>query len=51
MQNNYVDSMIRRARLEQKMTQKQLADKMDISNKTISKWECGLGKPESFKGL
>lgn len=28
------------------MTQKQLADKLNISDKTVSKWECGKGLPE-----
>lgn len=28
------------------MTQRQLADALDISDKTISKWECGNGLPE-----
>lgn len=46
MQNNKVGNIIRKARLEQKMTQKQLADKMDISDKAISKWECGYGNPD-----
>lgn len=33
-------------RKENKMTQKQLADAMNISDKTISKWERGLGCPD-----
>lgn len=33
-------------RKEQNLTQKQLADKLDISDRTISKWECGKGMPE-----
>lgn len=28
------------------LTQRQLADKLDISDKTVSKWECGNGFPE-----
>ena len=28
------------------MTQRQLADILEISDKTISKWECGKGLPE-----
>lgn len=46
MQNNKVGSIIRRVRLDRKMTQKQLAEKMNISDKTISKWECGSGNPD-----
>ncbi len=33
-------------RKEQNLTQRQLADKLDISDRTISKWECGKGMPE-----
>lgn len=33
-------------RKEQGMTQQQLADTIGVSNKTISKWECGKGIPE-----
>jgi len=43
MQNKKVGNIILKARLEQKITQKQLADKMDISDKATSKWECGCG--------
>ncbi|MFT4146842.1 MAG: helix-turn-helix domain-containing protein [Mobilitalea sp.] len=46
MQNNKVGTIIRTLRLEQRLTQKQLADKMNVSNKTISKWERGLGLPD-----
>lgn len=33
-------------RKEQEMTQKQLAERIGVSDKTISKWECGNGLPE-----
>lgn len=33
-------------RKELNMTQRQLADTLAISDKTISKWECGKGLPE-----
>lgn len=33
-------------RKEQGMTQQQLSDAIGVSNKTISKWECGNGMPE-----
>jgi DNA-binding XRE family transcriptional regulator/desulfoferrodoxin (superoxide reductase-like protein) len=46
MQSNNVGNLIRSLRLEQKITQKQLADKMNISDKTVSKWERGLGLPD-----
>lgn len=41
-----VGELIRNIRIENKMTQKQLADQMNISDKTISKWERGLGCPD-----
>lgn len=37
---------IKGIRQEKGMTQKQLADKMGISDKTVSKWERGCGLPE-----
>ena len=46
MQNSKVGSIIRTLRLEHRMTQKQLADKMNLSDKTVSKWERGLGMPD-----
>lgn len=33
-------------RKEQNLTQRQLADLLQISDKTVSKWECGNGMPE-----
>ena len=33
-------------RKEMKLTQKQLSEQLDVSDKTISKWECGRGLPE-----
>ncbi len=33
-------------RKNKNMTQRQLADKLMISDKTVSKWECGNGMPE-----
>ncbi len=46
MQNIDIGNIIRKLRIEKEMTQKQLADKMNISDKTISKWERGLGCPD-----
>lgn len=46
MQNMKVGNIIRTLRLERNMTQKELADKMNISDKTVSKWERGLGCPD-----
>lgn len=33
-------------RKKQGLTQQQLADKLNLSNKTISKWESGSGSPD-----
>lgn len=41
-----VGKLIFDLRKERGMTQKQLADSMNISDKTISKWERGLGCPD-----
>lgn len=46
MQNNNIRNIIRTLRLEHNMTQKQLADKMNLSDKTVPKWERGLGLPD-----
>lgn len=46
MQTIKVGYIIRELRTERGMTQKQLADKMNISDKTVSKWERGLGCPD-----
>ena len=45
--NQYVTGpMIKRLREEKNITQQQLADKMNVSDKTISKWETGRGIPD-----
>ncbi len=46
MQSSKVGNLIRTLRQENNMTQKQLADKLNISDKTVSKWERGLGLPD-----
>ena len=38
--------LIRKLRTEKGLTQKELADKMNISDKTVSKWERGCGCPD-----
>lgn len=45
--NQYVTgSMIKRLRESRKMTQHQLAEKLTVSDKVISKWETGRGYPD-----
>ena len=37
---------IQKMRKEQQLTQRQITDKLNISDKTVSKWETGNGMPE-----
>ncbi len=41
-----VGNLIYKLRKEKNLTQKQLADAMNISDRTISKWERGIGIPD-----
>ena len=41
-----IGRFIAATRKEQNFTQRQLAEKLNISDKTVSKWECGNGLPE-----
>lgn len=41
-----IGECIAQLRKEKGMTQQSLADALNVSNKTISKWECGLGCPD-----
>ena len=42
MNQKKIGELIRAARREHGFTQQELADKMNISDKTVSKWECGV---------
>lgn len=46
MDNIKIGKLIYTLRKEKKLTQLQLAECMNISDKTISKWERGLGCPD-----
>ena len=46
MDNRKVGELIFHLRKEKGLTQKQLADQMNISDRTISKWERGNGCPD-----
>lgn len=46
MNQKKIGELIRAARREHGFTQQELAARMHISDKTISKWECGLGCPD-----
>ena len=37
---------IAQMRKQRRLTQRELADALGISDKTVSKWECGNGMPE-----
>ena len=41
-----IGKLIAKLRKEKKLTQKNVADALGIQNKTVSKWECGLGCPD-----
>ena len=46
MNQEKIGKFIATLRKEQSMTQKDLAQKLGVSDKTISKWETGRGLPE-----
>ena len=46
MNNIQTGKLIAALRKKQGLTQQQLADKLNLSNKTISKWESGNGSPD-----
>jgi len=46
MDHTKIGQLIRRLRREQGLTQRQLAEEMGISDKTVSKWERGMGCPD-----
>lgn len=41
-----IGQLIAKLRKEKGLTQKNIADALNITNKTVSKWECGLGCPD-----
>ena len=46
MNQQAIGQFIAKKRREQNLTQEQLAEKIGVSNKTVSKWETGKGMPE-----
>ena len=46
MNDNNIAEKIARLRKEKGLTQSQLAEMINVSNKTISRWETGEGYPE-----
>lgn len=45
MDTEKIGALIEKKRKEKKLTQEELAQKLYVSNKTISKWETGKGVP------
>ena len=39
-------ALIKQLRKEKMLTQKQLAELLNVSDKAVSKWECGNGCPD-----
>ena len=46
MEQTKIGSFIKECRNKLNLSQQELADKLQVSNKTISKWECGKGLPD-----
>ena len=46
MNQESIGQLIRKLRTEKGMNQAEFAEKLHISNKTVSKWECGAGYPD-----
>ena len=46
MNQNITGLTIKNLRKQMKLTQSQLAEKLNVSDKTISKWETGKGLPD-----
>lgn len=47
MNQEKIGKFIAYCRKEQKLTQEQLAEKLGITYKAVSKWECGKGLPDA----
>lgn len=41
-----IGQLILKLRKDKGLTQREVAEKLNISNKTVSKWECGMGCPD-----
>ena len=46
MDNYITGTLIKKLRESRKMTQEELADKVCVSSKAVSKWETGRGFPD-----
>ena len=43
-----IGKFLSQKRKEQNMTQEQLAEKLHVSNKTVSKWETGVSQTKGY---
>ena len=43
-----IGKLIAKLRKENGMTQKNLADRLGVLNKTVSKWECGVSQTKGY---
>ena len=46
MDNQAIGNFIKALRTEQGLTQKQLAEKINVTDKAVSRWETGKGAPD-----
>lgn len=46
MDQERTGALIRRLRMEKGLTQRELAERLDVSDKAVSKWERGMGCPD-----
>ena len=46
MDNADIGRLIRGMRLEKGLSPRELAEKLGVCGKTVSKWECGMGAPD-----
>ena len=46
MNQEKIGKFIAECRKEQNLTQEKLAEKLNITSKAVSKWECGKGLPD-----
>lgn len=46
MNQEKIGKFIAKSRKEQNLTQEELAEKLNITYKAVSKWECGLSFPK-----
>lgn len=48
MDQKKIGNFIAKLRKEKGMTQRELADRLCISDKTVSKWECGVSQTKRY---